>query len=72
MSCMFVYYKAGLAGQWPFLRVLSAIFAEGWPAQEQRWPVAEDPRRLHCSITRASRYEGSSRVLRLEKYTRNA
>ena len=42
----YVYYKAGLAGQWPFLRVFSAI---GRRMAKQRWPMAErakceDPR----------------------------
>ena len=37
----YVYYKAGLAGQWPFLRVFSAI---GRRMAQQRWPMAEDPR----------------------------
>ena len=42
----YVYYKAGLAGQWPFLRVFSAI---GRKMAKQRWPMAErakceDPR----------------------------
>ena len=34
----YVYYKAGLAGQWPFLRVFSAI---GRRMAQQRWPMAE-------------------------------
>ena len=49
-----MYYKAGLAGQWPFLRVFSAI---GRRMAKQRWPMAErakceDPRlfSLHFSI----------------------
>ena len=37
----YMYYKAGLAGQWPFLRVFSAI---GRRMAQQRWPMAEDPR----------------------------
>ena len=41
LACSYVYYKAGLAGQWPFLRVFSAI---GRRMAQQRWPMAEDPR----------------------------
>ena len=45
----YAYYKAGLAGQWPVFRVLSAI---GRRMARQRWPMAEDPlSTLHCSIT---------------------
>ena len=44
----YAYYKAGLAGQWPVFRVLSAI---GRRMARQRWPMAEDPlSTLHCSI----------------------
>ena len=45
-----MYYKAGLAGQWPFLRVFSAI---GRRVAQQRWPMAEDPR-LFCFLTLVS------------------
>ena len=44
--CVYAYYKAGLAGQWPVFRVLSAI---GRRMARQRWPMAEDP--LDSSLT---------------------
>ena len=58
----YVYYKAGLAGQWPFLRVFSAI---GRRMAQQRWPMAERLARrsstLHFSIW--PRYERSAVVM---------
>ena len=54
----YVYYKAGLAGQWPFLRVFSAI---GRRMAQQRWPMAEDPRLFTLALE--PRYERSTVIV---------
>ena len=48
----YAYYKAGLAGQWPVFRVLSAI---GRRMARQRWPMAEDPRLFTLALVGACR-----------------